>query len=303
MGTLDGKVAVVTGAGRGIGREHALLLAAEGARVVVNDLGTEWDGSGVDDQPAQLVVDEITAAGGTAVANDADVASWDGARQMVDQAVETYGDLNILVNNAGFLRDRMSFSTEESDWDEVIRVHLKGHFAPCKHAATYWRERSKGGDAIYGRIINTTSEAGLFGNVGQANYSAAKAGIVAMTIVLARELSKYGVTANTIAPRARTRMTTRTFEGFGAGTPGQFDQWDPANLAPAIAWLAGPDAAEVTGQVLVVWADRIYLMEGWHRVGTLVKGDERWTPAELGARYRELFGDRSSGAPPTGFGL
>jgi NAD(P)-dependent dehydrogenase (short-subunit alcohol dehydrogenase family) len=303
MGTLDGRVAIVTGAGRGIGRAHALLLAAEGASVVVNDIGAEWDGVGADERPAQKVVDEISAAGGQAVANHDDVSSWKGAADLVQAAVDTYGKLDVLVNNAGFLRDRMSFSTEEEDWDEVVRVHLKGHFAPCRHAAAHWRDRSKGGQEVSGRIVNTTSEAGLFGNVGQANYSAAKAGIVGMTLVLARELVKYGVTVNAIAPRARTRMTTRTFEGFGRAEEGKFDQWDPHNVAPTIAWLAGPDAGHVTGQVFVVWADRLYLMEGWHRVATLAKGDDRWTPAELAARSRELFGERSPGLPPTGFGL
>src|SRR3984957_17809362 len=242
MGLLDGKVAVVTGAGRGIGREEALLLASEGAKVVVNDVGAGLHGEGGGDtHPAQEVVDLITASGGAASVNGDDVSSWAGAGRLVGQAVDTYGSLDILVNNAGILRDKMSFNMEESDWDDVIRVHLKGHFAPSQHAAVYWRNRAKEGEEVTGRIINTSSEAGLYGNAGQANYAAAKAGIAALTWVLARELGRYGVTANAIAPRARTRMTENLF-GEMAKTDDEnaFDAWDPKNIANLVVFLAAP---------------------------------------------------------------
>ncbi len=303
MGTLDGKVAIVTGAGRGIGRGEAMLLATEGAQVVVNDLGGEWDGTGADSRHAQLVVDEITAAGGEAVPNYDDVASWEGAQRLVQQAVDAYGKLDVLVNNAGILRDKMSFNMDEADWDAVVRVHLKGHFAPSRFAAAYWRERVKADHDVSGRIINTASESGLFGQAGQANYSAAKAGIASMTIVLARELKKYGVTVNCIAPRARTRMTSGTFEGFGQPDQGAFDQWNPDNIAPTVGFLASDAAASVSGQVLVVWADRVYRMTGWSVVNSIEKGD-RWTVEELIAKKDELFsGDYGGKIPKMGFGL
>jgi NAD(P)-dependent dehydrogenase (short-subunit alcohol dehydrogenase family) len=303
MGTLDGKVAIVTGAGRGIGRGEAMLLAAEGAQVVVNDLGGEWDGTGADSRQAQLVVDEIAAAGGEAVPNYDDVASWDGAQRLVQQAVDTFGRLDALINNAGILRDKMSFNMDEDDWDAVVRVHLKGHFAPSRFAAAYWREQVKSGQAVSGRIVNTASESGLFGQAGQANYSAAKAGIASMTIVLARELKKYGVTVNCIAPRARTRMTSGTFEGFGEPEEGTFDQWDPDNIAPIVGFLASDAAAGISGQVLVVWADRVYRMSGWSVVNSIEKGD-RWTVAELIEKKGELFsGEYGGKIPKMGFGL
>src|SRR5262245_42720484 len=236
MGLLDGKTAIVTGAGRGIGRDHALQLAAEGAAVVVND---------VDADEAKAVVAAIEDAGGRAAVNTDDVATYDGASALVDQAVEAFGELDILVNNAGIIRDAMSFSMSEADFDDVIRVHLKGHFAPSHFAGARWRERSKNGDAVSGRIINTVSESGLYGLAGQINYAAAKAGIASMTIVLARELEKYGVTVNAICPRARTRMTETVLSGMGPNEAG-FDEWDPANISPTVAWLASDAAADIT---------------------------------------------------------
>jgi NAD(P)-dependent dehydrogenase (short-subunit alcohol dehydrogenase family) len=291
LGALDGKIAIVTGAGRGIGRGEALLLAHEGARVVVNDLGAE----------AQGVADEIVAAGGEAVANNDDVASWAGAEQLVTLAVDTWGRLDVLVNNAGILRDAMSFNMTEAEWDSVINVHLKGHFAPCHFAAKHWRDRAKGGDdSVTGRIVNTASESGLFGNAGQSNYSAAKAGIASMTIVLARELSKYGVTANCIAPRARTRLTATV---AGAGDYMSGPEWDPENIAPTVAFLASDAAADVSGQIFVVWGPRVHVMTGWSPATTLDRGEGRWTVDELVARKAELFAKSASDIPPMGFGL
>ncbi len=293
-------VAVVTGAGRGIGRAEALALAARGMKVVVNDVGSSADGSGADASLAQQVVDEITAAGGTAVANHDDVGSWEGGAAIVQQAIDTWGRLDVLVNNAGFLRDAMSFNLDESAWDSVIRVHLKGHAATCRAAGRHWRERSKAGEEVHGRIINTTSEAGLYGNPGQLNYVAAKAGIAAMTISLARELGRYGVTANAIAPRARTRMTEEVLGGIEA-RPGEFDEWDPANIAPVVAWLASDAAAGISGQVFVVFANRLHLMTGWSLAST-VETEGAWTVDALTQRAGELFGERGSGVPQMGFG-
>jgi len=302
MGSLDGKVAIVTGAGRGIGRCEALLLAGEGAKVVVNDLGGDWAGEGKDDRPAQQVVDEIKTAGGEAAANYDDVGSWEGAQKLVQQAIDTFGELNILVNNAGILRDKMSFNMDESDWDSVIKVHLKGHFAPTRFAGAYWREQSKAGKPVTGRIINTSSEAGLFGNAGQANYAAAKAGIAAMTVVFARELQRYGVTANAIAPRARTRMTEGTFSVPTAGE-GEFDVWAPDNVAPIVAWLATDAAGDVSGQVFVVFGGQVHVMAGWDAAGTLQKDNAGWSVDELAANKGKLFAAHPSGVPPFGFGM
>ncbi|MGH9091176.1 MAG: SDR family oxidoreductase [Acidimicrobiales bacterium] len=300
MGLLDGKVAIVTGAGRGIGREEALLLAGEGATVVVNDVGASLTGEGGDVHPAQEVVDTIAAAGGTAVVNGDDVSSWAGAKNLVDQAVDTYGHLDVLVNNAGILRDKMSFNMEESDWDDVIRVHLKGHFAPSHFAAVYWRNRAKAGEEVSGRIVNTSSEAGLYGNAGQANYSAAKAGIASMTWVLARELGRYGVTVNAIAPRARTRMTENLFGEMAAKKDESFDEWDPANIAKVIAFLASDGAADVNGQVFVVFGGNVWAMGGFHPVGELHR-DGPWTPSELVEAKGELFKGTDSGIPKFSF--
>ncbi|MGP8060725.1 MAG: SDR family oxidoreductase [Acidimicrobiales bacterium] len=301
MGLLDGKVAIVTGAGRGIGREEALLLASEGATVVVNDVGAAVTGEGGGDvHPAQEVVDSITGAGGKAAVNGDDISSWAGAKNVVDQAVDSFGSLDILVNNAGILRDKMSFNMDESDWDDVIRVHLKGHFAPTHFAAVYWRNKSKSGEPTSGRIINTSSEAGLYGNAGQANYSAAKAGIASMTWVLARELERYGVTVNAIAPRARTRMTENLFGQMAAKKDDGFDEWDPKNIAQVIAFLATDEAADVNGQVFVVFGGNIYAMGGFHPVGE-VHRDHAWTPAELVGAKGELFKGTDSGIPKFSF--
>ncbi|MHB8288494.1 MAG: SDR family oxidoreductase [Acidimicrobiales bacterium] len=302
MGLLDGKVAVVTGAGRGIGREEALLLAAKGATVIVNDVGASLAGDASGDQPAQAVVDEIEAAGGKGATNYDDISSWSGAKGLVDQAVESFGHLDIVVNNAGILRDRMSFNMEESDWDDVIRVHLKGHFAVSHFAGVYWRSESKAGRNPSGRIINTASEAGLYGNVGQANYAAAKAGIASLTWVLARELERFGVTVNAIAPRARTRMTESAFGAIEAQDQG-FDPWEPGHIAPAVVWLASDGAAGVTGQIFVVFGSTVELVEPFKVVSTLDAGARRWEPEELVQRAPELFGDRLSGLPKFDVGL
>jgi 3-oxoacyl-[acyl-carrier protein] reductase len=292
MTSLDGKVAVVTGSGRGIGRAEALLLAAEGARVVVND---------VDADQAKAVADEIRAAGGAASVHTDDVSTWAGAESIVQQAVDEHGQLDILVNNAGIIRDGMSFSMSEDAWDDVLRVHLKGHFACAHFAGAHWRARAKAGeDGVSGRIINTASESGLYGLAGQINYATAKAGIASMTIVLGRELAKYGVTVNAIAPRARTRMTETVLHGLEP-EEGEFDEWDPANIAPIVAWLVGDEAADISGQVFVVFADRVHLMQGWDLFGS-IETDGRWTLDELQSKKQELFGERSPGLPKMGFG-
>ncbi len=299
MGMLDGKVAIVTGSGRGIGREEALLLASEGAKVIVNDVGASLQGDGGDKHPAEEVVELIQAGGSDGAVNSSDVSSWQGAKDLVDQAVDTFGQLDILVNNAGILRDKMSFNIEESDWDDVIRVHLKGHFAPSHHAAVYWRARAKAGETVSGRIVNTSSEAGLFGNAGQANYSSAKAGIASLTVVLARELERYGITVNAISPRARTRMTENLFGGMTKASEG-FDEWDPRNIAQLVGFLASDEAADVTGQNFVVFGGSVWAMGGYHPVGE-VHRDSMWTPEELAAAKGDLFKEASSGVPKFSF--
>jgi NAD(P)-dependent dehydrogenase (short-subunit alcohol dehydrogenase family) len=268
MGTLDGRVAVISGAARGLGREHALLLAAEGAKVVVNDLG------GADE-----VVAEIEGAGGVAMANDDDVSEWEGAERLVRAAVEAFGDLHVLVNNAGVLRDRAIVNMTEEEWDSVLRIDLKGHFAPLRHAASYWRDRAKAGHAISASVVNTSSTSGLVGNPGQANYGAAKAGIAAVTAIAAGELSRYGVRVNAIAPAARTRLTEAT-PGLGdmvaaPADPSHFDEWDPANSAPLVAWLSGADCP-VTGRVFYCFGGTIAPMTGWTR-GPCISRPDRWT--------------------------
>ncbi|MCH8064580.1 MAG: 3-oxoacyl-ACP reductase [Chloroflexi bacterium] len=254
---LEGKVAIVTGAGRGLGRAEALQLAKMGARVVVNDLGVELDGSGGSQSPAQQVVDEIAAAGGEAIAHPGDVANWDDAQGLINKALETFGGLDILVNNAGFLRDRMVFNMSEEEWDAVIRVHLKGHFCTTKWATVHWRELSKEkGGPVYGRIINTASEAFLFGAPGQPNYAAAKAGIAALTMATAQACQRYGVTANAICPRARTRMTEGVAGGMFEKPEEGFDAFAPENVVPLVGYLASPAAEKVSGQVFIIYGNR-----------------------------------------------
>ena len=281
----EGRVAIVTGAGRGIGREHALSLAAQGAKVVVNDLGGGVDGSGGDASPAQQVVDEIRAMGGEAVANGDSVSDWAGAERLVQTAVDTFGDLHIVVNNAGILRDRMLFSMAEEEWDAVINVHLKGTFAPSRFACTYWRERSKAGEAVDGRIINTTSVSGIYGNPGQTNYGAAKAGIAAFTNIAALEMARYGVTVNAVAPVALTRMT----EGLGPApeTDEDRERRSPRWIAPIVTWLASAEAKGVTGRVFEASGDVLAVAEGWVRGPRTAPVDD---PTVLGPIVAELLG-------------
>ena len=292
MGALDGRTAIITGAGRGIGREHALFFASEGANVVVNDLGGAVDGSGDDRSPAQQVVDEITAGGGQAVANADDVCDWEGGKRLVDTAVETFGDLHILVNNAGILRDRVLVNMSEADWDSVIHVHLKGHFVPTRHAAAHWREQTKAGKEVKASVINTSSTSGLLGNPGQSNYGAAKAGIAAFTVICAEELVRYGVRVNAIAPAARTRMTEQT-PGLSdivraPRDAAEFDSWDPANVSPLVAYLA-TESCPATGRVFFVQGGQVRLFQPWTMTESIDK-DDRWTVAELAAEMHRLGG-------------
>ena len=299
MGLLDGKVAVITGAGRGIGRTEALLLASEGASVVVNDVGGSVSGEKTEERPAQEVVNEIKAAGGTAVANYDDITTWKGGENLINQAVKELGGLDILVNNAGILRDRMSFNMEEADWDAVINVHLKGHFVPSRFAGAYWRAKAKEtGEPVNASIINTSSEAGLFGNAGQLNYGAAKAGIAAMAIILGRELERFGVRSNAIAPRARTRMT-EFLMGTAAADPGDagFDTWAPENTAALVAWLASDLSKGVSGQVFIVMGGIVQLAQGWH-VANKATSDKPWTIDSIEAVREQLFAGVDSGVPP-----
>ncbi|MEW6477023.1 MAG: SDR family oxidoreductase [Actinomycetota bacterium] len=279
----EGRICVITGAGRGIGREYALMLAEHGAQVVVNDLGGDRTGSGADAGPAQQVVDEITGAGGAAVANTDDISTWAGAKALVDQAIEVFGGLDVVINNAGILRDRMLVNMSEEEWDSVIRVHLKGTFAVSRHAAAYWRDRTKAGETNDARIINTTSVSGIYGNVGQANYGAAKAGIAGLTIIAARELGRYGVTVNAIAPGALTRMTEDLpiADDVKAAL-------DPRWVAPVCVWLASTLSSDVTEQVIEVSGTNFAIAEGWHRGPT---GTPIADPAEVDAAIRKLLAD------------
>jgi NAD(P)-dependent dehydrogenase (short-subunit alcohol dehydrogenase family) len=292
MGALDGRVAIITGAGRGIGREHALLFAQEGAKIVVNDLGGAIDGSGDDRSPAQQVVDEIKAMGGEAVANADNIADWEGGQRLINTAVEAFGDVHVLVNNAGILRDRVLVNMTEEEWDSVIHVHLKGHFVPTRWAAAYWREQTKAGKEVKASVINTSSTSGLLGNPGQTNYGAAKAGIAAFTTICSQELTRYGVRANAIAPAARTRMTEAT-PGLGdivkaPEDPGTFDIWDPGNISPLVAYLATEDCP-ANGKVFFVQGGSIKLFQGWTMADGVEKND-RWTVGELETEMKKLVG-------------
>ena len=301
---LEDRVAIVTGAGRGIGREHALELARHGAKVVVNDLGAAPDGQGTSEGPAHDVVALIEEMGGQAIASGADVADFDAAEAMVRQAIDTFGGLDILVNNAGFVRDRMLVNTSEEEWDAVVRVHLKGHFAPLRHAAAYWRAESKAGRPRVARVVNTSSGAGLQGSIGQTTYSAAKAGIAGLTLVAAAELGRYGVTVNAIAPVARTRMTEGAFPEMMAspsGEPGDggFDRMDPANNSPVVAWLASEDAGDISGRVIEIEGGRICLEQGWSHGPDLDVG-RRWEAVDVGPAVRGLIARGSSPEPVYG---
>jgi NAD(P)-dependent dehydrogenase (short-subunit alcohol dehydrogenase family) len=293
----EGRVAIVTGAGRGIGREHALMLAEHGAKVVVNDLGGSPEGTGADLTPAQQVVAEIEAMGGEAVVNGDDVSDFDGARRLVHQAVDTYGGLDVLVNNAGILRDRMVFSMSEADWDAVIQVHLKGTFGPTHHAAAWWREQTKAGRTLDARVINTASPSGIYGNVGQTNYGAAKAGIAAFTVIAAMELVRYGVTVNCIAPGALTRLTSGLMgaaEGSEDGKAAVSPRW----IALVATWLASPEARNVTGRVFDVRGKRLGIAEGWH-LGPFA--DQPDDPTQLAPVMAELMAKARPNADMNGF--
>ncbi len=303
MGLFDGKVAIVTGAGRGIGRAEAMLLAAEGGSVVVNDLGGEASGEGADTRPAQQVVDEIEAAGGKAAANYDNIAMWDGGEAIVAQAVDVFGGLDVLINNAGILRDKMSFNMSEAEWDAVIAVHLKGHFATSRFAASYWRQRNKEtGAPVNAAIVNTSSESGLYGNAGQVNYGAAKAGIASMTIIMARELERVGVRVNAIAPVARTRLTEALAGDQMTPKEGEFDRFAPENVAAAACWLASDLAAGISGQVVKVQGGFVQVLEGWRPI-TEATDDKQWTIEAIAANADALFARSERGVPPFMFNV
>jgi NAD(P)-dependent dehydrogenase (short-subunit alcohol dehydrogenase family) len=290
MASLTGKVAVITGAGRGIGREEALLLAKQGAKIVVNDLGGHFDGTGQSRSPAEDVVKEIRSAGGEAVANFESVTDFKSAKRIIDCAIDNFGKLNIVVNNAGILRDRMVFNMSEEDWDAVVGVHLKGTFNVARHATAYWREQHKAGNVLNGRLINTSSDSGILGNAGQSNYGAAKAAVAAMAVIIDREMSRYGVTANAIAPVARTRLTvdaTPQTAGGMAKKEGEWDAFTPAHVAPLVAWLSSDDAKDCHGEVFRVGMGSVWLMRGWHTGAKVTKKGSMWEPAELGAKLKE----------------
>jgi NAD(P)-dependent dehydrogenase (short-subunit alcohol dehydrogenase family) len=302
-GICDGRVVIVTGAARGIGRAHAVEFARQGAQLVVNDIGAELDGTGGSPTPIRELADEIAAGGGEAVVNGDDVADWEGARRLVGTALGAYGRLDVVVNNAGFVRDRMIVSCGEDEWDAVVRVHLKGHFAVARFAAEHWRARAKAGETVDARIVNTSSGAGLQGSVGQAAYSAAKAGIAALTLVQAAELGRYGVTANAIAPSARTRMTETVFADTMAAPDDltAFDAMAPENVAPLVVWLGSAQSAHVTGRVFEVEAGKVAVADGWQHGIPIDKG-ARWDPAELGPVVDELLAKAPAPAPVYGAG-
>ncbi len=300
-GICEGRVVIVTGAGAGLGRAYALGLAAEGAKVVVNDLGVGRQGEqGANQGAAESVVAEIQAAGGQAVANTDDVAEWQAGARIVQTALDAFGDLHAVVNNAGFLRDRMFVSSTPEEWDAVIRVHLRGHFCTTRHAVDYWRAQLKAGRKIDARIINTSSGAGLQGSIGQSAYSAAKGGIASLTLVQAAELARYGITANALAPNARTRMTESVFAEMKRKEAG-FDVYAPENMAPLVAWLVSNDSAGVTGQVFELKGGRIHLSQGWTDSPAQDKG-ARWTACELGPVVRRLLAERAAAKPVYGAG-
>jgi len=296
VGICDGRVVVVTGAGGGLGRAHALAFAAAGARVVVNDIGTSREGEGESAAPAQRVVDEIRGLGGEAVANTDDVADWDGARSLIHTALDAWEGLDTLVLNAGFLRDRMLTTMSIDEWDAVIRVHLRGHFAPLRHAASFWREESKAGRDVQARVVMTSSGAGLLGSVGQGNYSAAKSGILGLMLVASAELRRYGVTVNAIAPAARTRMTEAVMADAMRRPESGFDAMAPENVSPLVVWLGSAASGEVTGRCFEVEGGMVGLADGWQHGPKVDKGD-RWLPEELGSVVRELV---VKAPPPAG---
>jgi len=300
MGALEGRVAIITGAGRGIGREHALLFAGEGAKVVVNDLGCAVNGSGDDRTAAQRVVDEIKQMGGEAIANTDDVADWDGGHHVVSAAIEAFGDLHVLVNNAGIIRDRVLVNMTEEEWDLVMHVDVNGHFVPTRWAATYWREKSKAGRKVSAAVVNTSSTSGLLGNPGQSNYGTAKAGIAAFTVIAAQELSRYGVRVNAIVPAARSRITESTPGLSDIVQPpadsGAFDSWDPANVSPIAAYLAS-DLCSFTGKVFFVQGGKVQFFQPWTLAAEIDKG-ERWTVDELAVEVPKIVGHVASPSGP-----
>jgi NAD(P)-dependent dehydrogenase (short-subunit alcohol dehydrogenase family) len=300
-GICEGRVVIVTGAGRGLGRAHALAFAREGARVVVNDIGVSREGESTKDSPGDEVVSEIRAAGGEAVVNGDDVADFDGAQRLVATALDTFGRLDTLVNNAGFLRDRMLIGMSVEEWDAVIRVHLRGHFCPLRHAGAYWRDEAKAGRQVAARVINTSSGAGLMGSIGQGNYAAAKAGIAALTIQAAAELGRYGVTVNAIAPAARTRMTEDVMADMMRKPESGFDAMDPANVSPLVVWLGSAESGEVTGRVFEVEGGIVSVADGWQHGPRVDKG-ARWEPGELGPVVADLLAKAPAPTPVYGAG-
>ncbi len=288
-GICEGRVVIVTGAGRGIGRAHALAFAREGARVVINDLGVSLQGEDGGANPAEEVAEEIRQAGGQAVTNGADVGDFAQAGELVKTAIDNFGGLDVVVNNAGFVRDRMFVSTSEDEWDAIIRVHLKGHYCVTSNACAYWRQQSKAGQAVDARIINTSSGAGLQGSIGQSSYSAAKAGIATLTLIQAAELGRYGITSNAIAPSARTRMTEDVFEDMMKKPESGFDAMAPENISPLVVWLGSSESKDITGCIFELAGGEISLADGW-RKGPAVDKGARWEPDEVGSAVQELVG-------------